>query len=65
MIKRENYNIAKKRMPIPSSESASFRNGVNYSYTILKSEGLAYLIYIVEFLPSEEFYGNVLVALVA
>ena len=46
-------------------EPAFFRNGVYYSYTILKSEGLAYLVYVVEFLPGEEFYSNVLVALVA
>ena len=31
----------------------------------LESEGLAYLVYVVELFPGEELYGDVLVALVA
>ena len=62
---REKTIILQKRMPIHMMEPASFRNGVYYSYTILKSEGFAYLVYVVELLPSEELYSNILVALVA
>ena len=39
--------------------------GVGSSSPISKSEGFAHLVHVVELLPGEELYGDVLVVLVA